>query len=333
MRSLPDPSRPASGFLVCRDGEPVPPGLRGAAVAVGNFDGVHLGHRALIRAAEALARGEGRPAAVLTFEPHPRAYFRPESPVFRLTPEPVKLATLSRLGLAGAFVRAFDARLAATGAEDFVAGILKGELEAGAVVVGHDFRFGRAREGDAAGLERLARAHGLGCRIVPAVARDGVPVSSSLVRAALERGDVAGAAGLLGHRWWVAGEVRHGEKRGRTLGFPTANLDLGEGCRLAHGIYAVRVALAGGGLWDGVASYGRRPTFDNGAALLETHLFDFAGDLYGGRIEVEFAAWIRGEERFESAEALTLRMREDAAEARAALARPLPDGVRSLIGA
>ncbi|MET7244527.1 bifunctional riboflavin kinase/FAD synthetase [Methylobacterium sp. EM32] len=312
----------ASPFPVHRDGEPVPAGLKGAVAALGNFDGIHQGHRALIAAVREMAVELGRPSAVLTFEPHPRAFFSPDAAMFRLTGEGEKLAVLRRLGIDGAFVRRFDAGLAGTSAADFVAGTLKGELGLSGVVIGHDFHFGRGREGTPAMLEALCAENGLACRIVPAVAAGGgeAPVSSSAIRAALEAGDVATANHLLGYRWFVEGEVRHGDKRGRTLGFPTANVAL-DACALAHGIYAVRArlgdgSLGDGGVRDGVASYGRRPTFDDGAPLLETYLFDFSGDLYGQRIAVEFAGFIRGEARFDSAEALVARMHEDAAEAK-----------------
>jgi riboflavin kinase/FMN adenylyltransferase len=311
----------ASPFPVHRDGEPVPAGLDGAVAALGNFDGIHQGHRALIAAVQELAADLGRPSAVLTFEPHPRAFFSPDTAMFRLTGEAGKLAVLRRLGIDGAFVRRFDAALAGTSAAAFVSDTLKGELGLTGVVIGHDFHFGRGREGTPAMLEALCAENGLACRIVPAVAAGGgeAPVSSSAIRAALEAGDVATANHLLGYRWFVEGEVRHGDKRGRTLGFPTANVAL-DACALAHGIYAVRARLSDGSVRDGVASYGRRPTFDDGAPLLETTLFDFSGDLYGQRIAVEFVGFIRSEARFDSAEALVARMHEDAAEARRMLA-------------
>jgi riboflavin kinase/FMN adenylyltransferase len=320
----PEPTRP---FRVWRDGDLLPSELLGAVAAIGNFDGVHRGHKRLIETARSEAAALGRPGAVLTFEPHPRTYFTPRKPYFRLTPEPEKLAILKRLGLDGVLVRRFDGALAGQTAAEFVGGGLKG-LGLSGVVVGPDFQFGRRREGDAARLVELCREHGLSCTVAPVLARDGARVSSSAIRAALEEGDVAEANDLLGHRWFVHGPVRHGEKRGRTLGYPTANMRLPDEAELRHGIYAVR-GTANGGTHDGVASFGRRPTFDNGAPLLETNLFDFAGDLYGRTLAVEFVAFLRGEERFESAEALVARMDRDAAEARAALAR---DAVPSMIG-
>lgn len=300
--------------MVCRDGEAVPGGLEGAVAAIGNFDGVHRGHQSLIR----MALEAGRPAAVVTFEPHPRTFFRPSEPLFRITPEPVKLAILRRIGLDGAFVRRFDARLASLSAGEFV-DLLAQELKLSGVVIGHDFHFGRAREGTPALMKELCAARGLSCRIVEAV-RDGTePVSSSAIRAALEAGDVARANELLGYRWFVQGEVRHGDKRGRLLNYPTANMRLPDDCRLRYGIYAVRAAVDGRPV-DGVASFGRRPTFDNGAPLLETHLFGFDGDLYGKVLDVELVGWIRGEEKFDSVEALVARMDRDSDEARRILA-------------
>jgi riboflavin kinase / FMN adenylyltransferase len=318
------------GFGVVRNGD-VPPQLRGAVIAIGNFDGVHLGHRGLIETSIGLGATSGRPSAVLTFEPHPRKFFAPDRPMFRLTPEPVKLTILEKLGLDGVFVRRFDAKLAATSAAEFVTGLLRDELHVAAVVVGYDFHFGRGREGTPAILAELCRRNGIECELVPAVAHQGQPVSSSAIRSALAAGDVPLANALLGYRWFVEGEIAHGDKRGRELGFPTANMGLGEDCELGHGIYAVRVALGAGDIRDGVASFGRRPTFDNGAPLLEVHVFDFEDDLYGRRLQVEFVAWIRAEERFSSAEALVGRMREDARQARASLASA-PAQTTSFIG-
>ncbi len=305
-------------FALCRNDEPVPPALQGAVVAIGNFDGVHRGHQRLIEAAKGNAQRLGRPAAVLTFEPHPRLIFQPDAALFRLTPEPVKLALLQAHGLDGAFVRAFDAALAGLSARDFVADLLVRRMGVSAVVVGYDFHFGRGREGNPGRLEALCHEHGVSCMVVNVVAEHGTTVSSTAIRAALEHGDVAVANGLLGYRWFVRAEVRHGHKRGRELGYPTANLRLADDTRLRHGIYAVRVRV-GDRVHDGVASFGRRPTFDNGAPLLEAFLFDFAGDLYGRLLDVELVGWIRGEERFDSAEALVERMHRDSDEARALL--------------
>ena len=326
-----DPARPRP-FLICREDDAVPPALERAVAAIGNFDGVHLGHRALLAAVreEAAASGDARPAVALTFEPHPRAFFAPDAPMFRLTGPEAKEIVFARLGLDGLIVRRFDADLAATSARGFVEDLLRARLGLSGVVIGHDFHFGRGREGTPEMLGRLCAEAGLACRILPAVASGpgGEPISSSAIRAALEAGDVARANGLLGYRWFVLGSVRHGEKRGRELGYPTANLAL-DACGLAHGIYAVRVRLPDGTMRDGVASYGRRPTFDDGAPLLETYLFDFAGDLYGREIAIEFLGHIRPEERFASAAALVERMHRDAAQARTLIAE---DAVPSMLG-
>lgn len=314
--SRPDP---APDPLVVRDGMPVPKPR--AVAAIGNFDGIHLGHRRLLRRALGEAARDGRPGAALTFEPHPREHFRPDATSFRLTPEPVKLKILAALGIDIVIVRRFDAALATTSAADFVAHILARELQLSEVVVGENFHFGRGREGNPDSLRRLADAAGMAAWIEPALLVDGVPVSSSRIRTHLEAGEVGAANRLLGYRWLVSGEVRHGDKRGRDLGFPTANLDLGPGCRLAHGIYGVRVAVAPGEILGGVASFGRRPTFDDGSPLLEVHLFDFKGDLYGRTIEVEFLDWIRAEERFDSVGSLIAQMERDSARAGRLVAR------------
>ncbi|KQP92720.1 riboflavin biosynthesis protein RibF [Methylobacterium sp. Leaf113] len=322
----PAASARARPFTICREDEPVPPAIAGAIAAIGNFDGVHLGHRALIAAVRETAQAASRPAVALTFEPHPRAYFAPHLPMFRLTDALAKEIVFAHLGLDGLIVRRFDATLAGTGARDFVEELLVRDLGVSGVVIGHDFHFGRGREGTPAVLADLCTQAGLTCRIISPVALSAgaEPVSSSAIRAALAEGAVAQANALLGYRWFVSGEVRHGDKRGRTLGYPTANVALTD-CGLAHGIYAVRVRLPDGRVTDGVASYGRRPTFDDGAPLLEVNLFDFSGDLYGRTIAVEFLDYIRGEVRFDGAEALIVQMHCDAAEARRIIAEnPVP---------
>ncbi|MCG7392238.1 bifunctional riboflavin kinase/FAD synthetase [Microvirga sp. ACRRW] len=313
----------SSSFAVCRDGEPVPESLKGAVAAIGNFDGVHRGHRHLID----MAIKSGKPAAVLTFEPHPRSFFQADKPLFRITPEPVKLEIFARLGLAGVFVRRFDQSLASCDAEAFVR-LLAHELELSGVVIGHDFHFGRGREGNPERMRELCDRFGLECLIAPAIVEGSQPVSSSAIRAALEAGDIATANKLLGYRWFVRADVRHGDKRGRELGYPTANMRLPDDCRLRHGIYAVRASVDGKPV-DGVASFGRRPTFDNGAPLLETHLFDFKGDLYGKVLDVEFIGWIRGEERFDGIGALIAQMDRDSEEAKRMLKA---DRTPSMIG-
>ena len=312
---------------IWRDSEAPPPS--GAVAAIGNFDGVHRGHRRLLDIARQEAKRRGLPSGVLTFEPHPRDFFRPDPPAFRLTPEAVKSKVLGAFGIDIVFLKRFDAALAGTSAAGFVEEI-GAKLGLKAIVIGGDFHFGRGREGNPALLAELGRTAGIDVLVQPMVEGMGAPVSSSRIRAALAEGDVATANDLLGYRWFVTGEVRHGQKLGRTLGFPTANIALPPGCGLRHGIYAVRVAVAPGEVREGVASYGRRPTVDDGAPLFETWIFDFDGDLYGRTIEVELVGWIRPEEKFASVEALTAAVLRDAEAARALLASP-PPGL-SLIG-
>jgi len=294
--------------------------LAGAVVAIGNFDGVHRGHRTVISAALKRARSLGRKAAALTFTPHPRLFLRPQDTLFQLSSERDKLRLLAATGLDGAIVMTFDAALAATPAEDFVTKILAQALGIGGAAIGFDFHFGKNRGGSPAFLTAQGEHLGFAVDIVPPLEDEGTPVSSGSVRAALAAGRVVEAAELLGAPWFVSGEVIHGDKRGRELGFPTANLKLDPACGLKHGIYAVRADIAGK-RHDGVASFGRRPMFDDGAPLLEIFLFDFAGDLYGRTIDVAFIGWIRHEQKFESIDALKQHMTADAAQARDALKR------------
>ena len=303
----------------------VPPELTGCVLVLGNFDGVHRGHHALINAAISRARRLGTRAVALTFEPHPRTFFQPEAALFRLTPFDVKVRVLSALGIDGIIVIPFDDRLASLSAETFVGEIVFERLRAAAVVVGYNFHFGSGRSGTPAFLVDTGARFGFPVSVIgPVEDETGLPFSATRVRAALEAGDIADANRMLGYRWFVLGDVRHGDRRGRDLGFPTANIRLGADCRLRHGIYAVRVRRAGGALVDGVASFGRRPTFDNGAPLLEVYLFDFEGSLYGEELMVSFIGWIRPEERFDSVEALVARMTADCREAARMLAAAGP---------
>jgi riboflavin kinase/FMN adenylyltransferase len=294
--------------------------LRGAVVALGNFDGVHRGHKAVIAAAQRRAAALKRPAAVLTFEPHPRVFFNPNEKLFRLTDEAAKLRLLASTGLDGAIVLTFDGALAKLTAEEFVTRILLERFGVNGAVIGFNFFFGAHRGGSPDFLVAQGKARGFTVDIVPRHSDGGRPVSSGPIRAALAAGDLDSAADLLGYPWFVSGEVIHGDKRGRELGFPTANLALDPACGLRHGIYAVRVGVDGRH-YDGAASFGRRPTFDNGPVLLEVFLFDFAGDLYGKTIDVAFIAWIREEKAFASAADLVRQMQEDSRLAREALAR------------
>ncbi len=308
-------------FAVYRGHGPLPAALEGSVAAIGNFDGLHRGHQAVLTEAKTLARRLRRPATLLTFDPHPRLFFRPDADLFRLTPGDLKLAVAAKLGLQGAFVLPFNAEMAGTSAADFINLRLVRDLRLSAVVVGHDFHFGRGREGSPSSIVSLGTGAGLVVEVVHPFTENGEAISSSAVRDRLREGDVAGAARLLGYRWLVRSVVQHGEKRGRELGFPTANLRLEPDCALRHGIYAVRMAVDGV-VHGGVASFGRRPTFDNGAPLLEVFLFDFSGDLYGKAADVEFVAWIRGEEKFSGIEPLIAQMNRDSAVAREALAQP-----------
>src|SRR5580698_8478703 len=309
----------ASEFAVIRDSSPPAAIPKGMVVAMGNFDGVHLGHRAVIDAARRMGLAHGRPAFAVTFEPHPRSYFSPNTPQFRLTDEAAKLRLLAATGLAGAVVMAFDRSRAETTAHDFIYHDLIERLGISGIAVGYDFHFGKGRVGSPGLLVNEAPRLGIEVDVQAHVDIAERPVSSSAIRMALAEGQIDEATAMLGGPWFITGEVVHGEKRGRDLGYPTANIRLDKNCGLKHGIYAVRVGRDGQ-RFDGVASFGRRPTFDNGAPLLEVFLFDFKGDLYGQALDVAFIAFIREELKFDSVEALVRRMDEDSAEARAALA-------------
>jgi len=303
-----------------------PDALLGSVVAIGNFDGVHRGHQSVLEAALEIARSLGRPALVLTFEPHPRSFFRPDEPLCRITPAPMRARILSLLGFDGVVEQAFNAEFSALEAETFVREVLVGALGVVHAVIGFDFHFGRARGGSPAFLRDAGQRYGFGVTELPAFTDEGgSAVSSSLVRASLLAGDPAGAAALLGYRYTVTAPVVHGAQLGRTLGYPTANMEMPADIPLRHGIYAVRLRRGDGSLHDGVASFGRRPTVtENGSPLLETYVFDFAGDLYSEVCSVSFFGWLRGEEKFDGLDALVARMRQDEAEARALLSGVTP---------
>ncbi|WMS43865.1 bifunctional riboflavin kinase/FAD synthetase [Acuticoccus sp. MNP-M23] len=302
------------GFAV--DLGAVPAALAGGTVAIGNFDGVHRGHQAVLAAA---LDGPG-PVTALTFEPHPRAYFS-GAPVFRLTPPAEKARLVKAVGLSALVVARFDAPLAALTADAFIDDVLVGQLGARHVTVGHDFKFGAKRSGDAA---RLAADPRFGVTVVDAYGdAGGEVVSSSRIRTLLSEGEPGLAATLLGYRYTVTSPIIHGQKRGREMGYPTANQCLPPETALRHGIYAVRIRIDG--LWrNGVASFGRRPTFDNGAPLLETHVFDYAGDLYGEELPVTLVSFLRPELTFDGMAPLIAQMNEDSRNARAALAGLTP---------
>ncbi|WP_137132406.1 bifunctional riboflavin kinase/FAD synthetase [Rhizobium sp. FY34] len=309
--------------------EPLPAALQGGVVAIGNFDGVHRGHRSVLERALALASERGVPALVLTFEPHPRTVFRPDQPVFRLTPAPVKARLFEALGFHSVIEYPFDTQFSQRSAEDFVQSVLADWLKASAVVTGFDFHFGRGREGGPAFLMEAGRRHGFDVSLIDAFRDENAEViSSSRIRTLLADGNVTEAAGLLGYRYTVEAEVIGGEKLGRTLGYPTANMRLVPETELKAGIYAVRFRRPDGSLHDGVASYGRRPTVtENGAPLLETFLFDFSGSLYGEVSSVSFFGYLRPELKFDGLDPLVVQMKRDEEEARALLSgvQPLSD--------
>jgi riboflavin kinase / FMN adenylyltransferase len=297
----------------------VPETLRGASLAIGNFDGMHRGHRAVLDAAKAAAR-PGAPVGAMVFEPHPRKYFQPKKPLFQLTSLARKLELLASCGLDLAAVLPFDATLAELSAEDFVRDVLAEGFGISHATTGYNFFFGKQRQGNSALLKALGETYGFGVTIVEAAGLSGEIFSSTRIREMLAEGDVAGAAAMLGAWWQVEGVVEAGAGRGAGLGFPTANIRLGEGQALGHGIYAVRVGIEGE-LHDGVAYLGTRPTFDSGAPLLEVFLFDFDGNLYGRTITVEFIDFVRPDAKFRSGVDLAAQMRADCDKARAILAR------------
>ncbi|KZL26548.1 bifunctional riboflavin kinase/FAD synthetase [Pseudovibrio sp. WM33] len=320
-----EPIKQAHSFQHITDLVQFPDKLRGGVVAIGNFDGVHRGHRAVLDLARDEAAKRGVPALAMTFEPHPRTFFRPDQPVFRLTPSHVKAEIFEAEHLDGVIELPFTKEFGGMAAEDFVKDILVGRLGISQSITGYDFHFGKGRQGTPEFLEQAGEAHGFAVTIVGAEGDEGGEIiSSSRIRAALAEGELAVANGLLGYRYFVEATVQHGEKRGRELGYPTANLKLADNCELKEGVYAVQIKIDGV-MHNGVASFGRRPTFDDGAPLLEVHVFDFTGDLYEKQVTVCFVGFIRAELKFDGIEALISQMDQDSAEARAMIAsmRPL----------
>ncbi|MEY4670706.1 MAG: hypothetical protein RLZZ415_585 [Pseudomonadota bacterium] len=297
-----------------------PDALRGAIIALGNFDGFHLGHQAVAGEAIAWARAEGRPAIIATFDPHPVRFFKPEAAPFRLTTLDQRQELFAAAGADAMLVFAFDAELASTTAEDFMAKLLVERLGAAGVVTGEDFTFGKARGGNIELLKTRGAELGLSSRAVGAVMLDGEVVSSSRIREALKAGDCETATRLLTRPFAIRGVVQHGDKVGRTIGFPTANLPLGNYLRPHYGIYAVSAQLADGTQLHGAANLGIRPSFDPPKELLEPHFFDWSGDLYGQEIEVAFHHFLRPEAKFDSLDALTRQMLVDCDQARKLLA-------------
>lgn len=304
---------------VVRDWRAVPEAMQGAVVALGNFDGVHLGHAHLLRTAHGARPGSR--LAVLTFEPHPREFFRPGDPPFRLTLAQERAAALRALGVQVLIELPFEAALSQLPADAFIDEVLDRGVRAGHLACGADFAFGHRRGGDAALLAARAEALGIGLTIVPKLSDAQGAISSTRIRRLLQDGYPERAAAELGRNWAVRGVVAHGDARGRTIGFPTANVPLGRHLEPALGVYAVRVALADGRVLPGVANIGRRPTVaDALESRVEAHLFDFAENIYGQDVAVALAGFLRAERKFASFDELRTQIAEDAAAARAMLA-------------
>lgn len=300
---------------ILRDRNAIPPDAKGASAAIGNFDGVHLGHRAVID----LARREGTPLGVVTFEPHPREFFTTDGAPFRLMNAQARAHRLEMLGVEALFELRFDEVLASLSPEEFVREVLKRDLGLSHVVVGADFRFGRGRTGTADTLQKIGQANGMDVTIAPMLELDASEVSSTAIRAALSEGRPRDAARMLGHWHRIEGPVLHGEKRGRELGYPTANLSIARLHPPRFGIYAVRADVLNGphkGSYGGAASIGVRPMFDGGAPNCETYLFDFSGDLYGAILSVALIDYLRPEMTFDGLPALIHQMDADCARAR-----------------
>jgi riboflavin kinase/FMN adenylyltransferase len=298
----------------------IPDPLRGGVIALGNFDGFHAGHQAVVGRAVRHARDEGRPAIVATFDPHPVRFFKPDVPPFRLTTLDQRQELFAAAGADAMLVLPFDAALAGTTAEDFITELLLTRYGAAGVVTGSDFVFGRGRGGDVVTLAGHARRLGFFTEMVAPVEDDAV-ISSSRIREALHAGDCATAARLLTRPFTVRGTVEHGDKNGRLLGFPTANIDMGNYLRPRYGIYAVTGKLLDGRELKGAANLGIRPSFVPPKELLEPHFFDFAEDLYGQEIDVAFHAFIRPEAKYDSMDALMAQIAKDCDAAKALLAR------------
>ena len=306
-------------MLVIQGAAHMPREARGAVIAIGNFDGVHRGHQALIEAAVVEAKRRKAKSGAMVFEPHPREFFQPNEPHFHLTPLNEKLRLLRAKGLDLTVVLPFDAALAGLSAEHFIERVLVAGLGVSHVVIGYDFFFGKGRTGSPETMRAAGAEMGFGVTVIAPVAEAGEVFSSSAVRLKLAQGDVKAAAHDLGHCWRVSGKVVGGAKRGTGLGFPTANVPMPKGTALGHGIYAVR-AHVGREHHDAAAYLGTRPTFDDGKPVLEVFLLDYDGDLYGREIDVEFVDFIRADRRFETIEALKEQMAKDVARVRQVLA-------------
>jgi riboflavin kinase/FMN adenylyltransferase len=310
---------------ILRHLDAVPEDCRGAVVTLGNFDGFHRGHQAVLIEAAKAADRLGSPLCVLTQEPHPRAFFRPDLPPFRLSSLRAKASYLEEFGVDILVVLHFDAKLASTLAQDFVLGTLVGKLGVRHVVVGYDYRFGKGRGGGTGVLQQMAEMEGFGVTVVEPSTADGTIHSSTGIREALKEGRPYDAAALLGHWWTIDGRIEEGDQRGRTIGFPTANLPIDNLLEPKLGVYAVRARIEDGsykGRHDGVANIGIRPTVGAEHVLFEVHLLDFSGDLYGRHLHAEIVEFIRPERKFNGLEALKAQIAKDADEARRILADP-----------
>lgn len=296
--------------------DPMPDALRGAIVALGNFDGFHIGHQAVAGEAIRQAKDAGKPSIIATFDPHPVRFFAPHIPWFRLTTLDQRQRLFAEAGADAMLIFDFDAELAATRAEDFIIKLLAERLCVSGVVTGEDFTFGKGRGGNINVLRELGAAHGITATAMGPVVDDGGVISSSRIRDALKAGDCETAKRLLSRPFAIEAVVEHGDKNGRNLGFPTANMDMGHYLRPRYGVYAVRGRLPDGRLLDGAANVGIRPQFEPPKELLEPHFFDFSGDLYGQNIEIEFHAFLRAEAKFDSLDALIAQMDRDCAMAR-----------------
>ena len=299
-------------MLILKDSNPAPDTIRGGVVAIGNFDGLHRGHQQLMATAQAEAKRRQAPWGLVTFEPHPRIVFRPDEPMFRLTPPAMKCRLAKGLGADFTSIITFDKALAGLEPEDFVSTKLIGELGVAHVVTGYDFHFGKGRKGNPTVMTQLGASDGFGVTVVDQVTDDDgiAPFSSSSIRSALRHGRLDDAAHQLGYWWTIIGAVVEGDRRGREIGFPTANFLLDPGCEPADGIYAVRVR-EGDTIRHGAGYIGKRPTFDTERSFLEVYLFDFDGDLYGRELAVEFIDYIRGDQKFDSVDELTVQMNAD----------------------
>ncbi len=299
--------------------------LRGGVVALGNFDGVHLGHQKVIGAAKSLADARQVACGVMSFEPHPRELFDPSATTFRLTPFRIKARLIESLGLDFLLMQRFDREFASHTAEEFVLQVLVAGLGVSHVVVGYDYVFGQGRVGNVALLQEMAERCGFGVTCIDAaLAEDGKIYSSTRIREALASGRPHDAARLLGRNWEIEGRVEHGDKRGRTIGFPTANIEMAEYLHPATGVYAVMAGIDQGGATEwrpGVANFGKRPTFDDQDVLFEVHLFDFNGDLYGRHLRVGLVEYLRSERKFSGLRALKTQIEEDCQAARQILAK------------